>query len=199
MSNQRAYHHGDLRATLIQLAGAQITKEGVETISVRALAREAGVAHRAAYQHFPDKDALVAAVLAEGYDRLEKRLSAAVASLKKPEDQLIAIGKAYAAFAFAEANMFLAMSGPRLNQAGEFPDLEAALRRSWRLITEPIGQGVESGVFGIGDRNAAAAIFWGGLQGVIAQAVLNRIKLKAAERTAFFETVSRRLVGALKP
>lgn len=198
MAERRAYHHGDLRAALTRLAGERIAESGVETISVRALAREAGVAHRAAYQHFPDKDALVAAVLTQGYERLEEKLSAAAGSAKAPDKKLIAIACAYAAFAFAEPNMFLAMTGPRLNQAGQFPDLEAALRRNWRLITEPVGAGVDSGVFGIGDTHAAAAIYWGGLQGVIAQAVLKRIKLKAAEREAFFQTVAERLVASLK-
>ena len=199
MGEKRSYHHGDLRAALIRLAGEHIAEAGAEAISVRALAREAGVAHRAAYQHFPDKDALVAAVLAEAYERLEEKLIAAAASARAPDKKLIAIARAYAAYAFAEPNMFLAMTGPRLNEAGRFPDLEAALRRGWALITEAVGDGVDSGAFGIGDKHAAAAIYWGGLQGVIAQAVLNRIKLKAAERDAFFQTVAERLVASLKP
>jgi AcrR family transcriptional regulator len=198
MGKARAYHHGDLRSTLVALADEQIASAGVETISVRALARAAGVAHRAAYQHFPDKDALVAAALAQGYQRLEERLSAVIGKATPPEEQLIAIAKAYADFAHDEPNMFLAMTGPRINQAGGFGELEAALGRNWRLIVGPINEGVDSGVFGVSDKHAAAAIFWGGLQGVITQAVLSRIKLKPAERRDFFDLAARRLAAALK-
>ncbi|NOX82228.1 MAG: TetR/AcrR family transcriptional regulator [Alphaproteobacteria bacterium] len=198
MGKARAYHHGDLRSTLVALADEEIASAGVETISVRALSRAAGVAHRAAYQHFPDKDALVAAALAQGYQRLEERLSAVIGKATPPEEQLIAIAKAYADFAHDEPNMFLAMTGPRINQAGGFVELEAALRRNWRLIVRPINEGVDSGVFGVSDKHAAAAIFWGGLQGVITQAVLNRIKLKPEERRGFFDLAARRLVAALK-
>jgi len=199
MGKERAYHHGDLRATLLRLTIEKIAKEGVDKISVRALAREAGVAHRAAYQHFPDKDALVAAALSDGYAMLETRLAAVADETASPVERLIAIAKVLAVFAYDHQNMFLAMTGPRINQKGDFPELEAALGRNWRLVVAPIAQGVASGDFGIGDKNAAAAIFWGGLQGVITQSLLGRIKLDPSERDAFFETVGIRLVAALKP
>lgn len=195
---RRAYHHGDLRATLIALATAHIAREGVETLSVRALAKEAGVAHRAAYQHFPDKDGLIAAVLTDAYAALAERCAAATADADTVEARLLAAARAYADFAAQSPQLFLAMTGPRVNQSGEHKELEAALARAWRYIAGPIGEGVDAGLFTLADKRAAAAIFWGGLVGVLTQAALGRLKLKAAERAAFVEVVAERLIAGLK-
>jgi AcrR family transcriptional regulator len=195
---RRAYHHGDLSATLIALATAHIAREGVDTLSVRALAKEAGVAHRAAYQHFPDKDGLIAAVMTNAYDALAARCAASRADAKTVEARLQAAARAYADFAAEAPQLFLAMTGPRVNQSGAHKELEAAVARAWRYIAGPIGEGVDAGLFTIADKRAAAAIFWGGLVGVLSQAALGRLKLKAAERAAFIEVVASRLIAGLK-
>lgn len=194
----RPYHHGDLSAALVRLAERHIAREGVETLSVRALAREAGVAHRAAYQHFPDKDALIAAVLAEAYARLEARIGIEVGSAKAPDRVLARVAAAYAGFAFDEPNMVLAMTGPRINESGAHKALEAAIAACWRHVAGPVAQGVEAGLFTLKDKRAAAALFWCGLSGVLTQAVLGRLKLKPAEREAFIATVAERLIAGLK-
>jgi AcrR family transcriptional regulator len=191
----RAYHHGDLRATLIALAGAHIAREGVDSLSVRALAKEAGVAHRSAYQHFPDKDGLIAAVFVEAYQRLDARISDSGGA---PEARLIQVARALSGFAADEPKMFLAMTGPRVNQSGAHEALEAAIAKSWRHVAAPIGAGVDSGAFKARDKRAAAALFWGGLTGVLTQAALGRLKVKPAERAAFFDDVARRLIAGLK-
>lgn len=64
------YHHGDLRAALLKAAGRTLEKEGPEAISLRDLARSADVSHNAPYRHFPDRDALLAALSDEGYEQL---------------------------------------------------------------------------------------------------------------------------------
>jgi len=68
------YHHGDLRAAVLNAAGRLIEKEGLARLSVREAARRAGVSHNAPYRHFPDRNALLAALAAEGFERLEKFL-----------------------------------------------------------------------------------------------------------------------------
>lgn len=197
MADASSYHHGDLRNALINLATERIAADGVDAISVRALAREAGVAHRAAYQHFADKEALIAAAITAGYERLHTRLQKALAGAAGHDDTLKRFAVAYAAFAFDEPQMFLAMTGPRINKGGSYPELEAGLRRNWRLVTEPVSAGVAEGRY-IADKHLAAALYWGGLQGVISQCVLERIKLKTSERKAFFVNVGERLVASLK-
>ncbi len=195
---QRAYHHGDLRATLIALASEQIAREGVEKVSVRALAKDAGVAHRAAYQHFPDKDGLIAAAFVEAYGRLEAMTAKATAGATEADEKLMGVARAYAAFAAREPNMFLAMTGPRINQAGAHETLETTIVKIWRHVAGPISAGVDAGRYKASDKRAAAALFWGGLTGVLTQAALGRLKVKPAERARFFDDVARRLIEGLK-
>lgn len=193
-----AYHHGDLRATLITLAEAHIARDGVDSLSVRAIAKEAGVAHRAAYQHFPDKDGLIAAAFTEAYRRLDTLSETSLAGASDVESRLRAIARAYSAFADAEPKMFLAMTGPRINQSGAHAELEAAIARAWRHVAGPIGEGVDKRIFKTQDKRAAAALFWGGLVGVLTQAGLGRLKVKSAERDRFFDEIAGRLIAGLK-
>src|ERR1051325_5994708 len=64
------YHHGELRQVVLQAAGEILEKEGFEALSVRELARRAGVSHNAPYRHFPDRASLHAALAAEGFEML---------------------------------------------------------------------------------------------------------------------------------
>lgn len=198
MTKTEPYHHGNLKATLVDLATRTIEASGIDAVSVRALAKEAGVAHRAAYQHFRDKDALIAAALAGAYDRLANMCHERIAAAASIDARLKAVALAYATYAAEEPNMFLAMTGPRINQSGAHEELEASLARAWRCIAGPIGEGVDSGHFTVSDKRTAAAIFWGGLQGVLVQAALGRLKVRAGERQAFFGLVADRLIAGLR-
>jgi hypothetical protein len=64
---KRNYHHGDLRAAVLKAAASEIERRGFETLSLRELASLIGVAHSAPYRHFADRDALLAALAAQGF------------------------------------------------------------------------------------------------------------------------------------
>lgn len=68
------YHHGDLRTAVLEAAGKIVEKEGAGGLSVREAARRAGVSHNAPYRHFPDREALLAALAAEGLADLKQAL-----------------------------------------------------------------------------------------------------------------------------
>ena len=68
------YHHGDLKNALIQAGVKILSKEGISGLSLRKVARQAGVSHAAPYAHFADKQALIAAISTEGYKQLYTRL-----------------------------------------------------------------------------------------------------------------------------
>jgi AcrR family transcriptional regulator len=100
------YHHGDLAATLLQAAGKILEKEGIAALTIRALARRAGVSHAAPSRHFPDRDALLAALAAEGFAQLGAAQKAAAAS-----GGLRAMGEAYVAFALENPQRFRLLFG----------------------------------------------------------------------------------------
>src|SRR5258708_14598981 len=68
------YHHGDLPAALLKAAGKALEQEGIASLSLRDAARRAGVSHNAPYRHFPHREALLAALAAEGFAILAERL-----------------------------------------------------------------------------------------------------------------------------
>lgn len=102
MSTSTPYHHGDLRAVLLRTAGEILEKEGLAELKLREVARRAGVSHNAPYRHFPDRDSLLAALAAEGFqwfgDALETR----------PRREM---GEAYVEFALAHPQRFRLMFG----------------------------------------------------------------------------------------
>ncbi len=65
-----AYHHGDLKSALITAALAAVEQDGPDAVSLRDLAQSLGVSRAAPYRHFADRDALLAAVAAQGFEDL---------------------------------------------------------------------------------------------------------------------------------
>jgi AcrR family transcriptional regulator len=111
MSTAKAtYHHGDLRSALLR-AAMDLLEEGGETaLSLRAVARRAGVSPAAPYRHYADREALVSAVGGIGYRELAERLAAVHPSPSTPE-QLAAVAVAYVRFALERPALFRIMFG----------------------------------------------------------------------------------------
>jgi AcrR family transcriptional regulator len=111
MSTTKAtYHHGDLRAALVRAALELLEESGESALSLRAVARRAGVSPAAPYRHYSDREALVSAVAAVGYRELAQRLAAAHPSPSSPE-QLVSVAVAYVQFALERPALFRVMFG----------------------------------------------------------------------------------------
>ncbi|MEU8325585.1 TetR/AcrR family transcriptional regulator [Nonomuraea sp. NPDC048881] len=102
------YHHGDLRAACLRAARELLEEDGAAGLSLRAVARRAGVSPTAPYRHFADRDALVSAVAAQGYRELTEHLAAVHPAPKSPDD-LADIAVAYVRFAIERPAMFKVM------------------------------------------------------------------------------------------
>ena len=109
-ASKATYHHGHLRAACVR-AAMELLEEGGETaLSLRAVARRAGVSPAAPYRHYADREALVSAVAAVGYRELAERLAAAHPSPSTPE-QLASVAIAYVQFALERPALFRIMFG----------------------------------------------------------------------------------------
>jgi AcrR family transcriptional regulator len=110
MSPKATYHHGDLRTALVRAAIELLEESGETELSLRAVARRAGVSPAAPYRHYADREALVSAVAAVGYRELAERLAAAHPSPSTPE-QLASVAIAYVQFALERPALFRIMFG----------------------------------------------------------------------------------------
>ena len=106
----RPYHHGDLRPALLRAAVKTITEAGPAAMSLREVARRAGVTHAAAAYHFGDKAGLFAAIAAEGYRELGEALRAAAEARRG----FLEMGVAYVRFAVSHRAHFEVMYRPEL-------------------------------------------------------------------------------------
>lgn len=120
MSKRDAYHHGDLRAGLVEAVRSLVEAQGPDRFSVADACRIAGVSTAAPYRHFADRDAMLKAVALEGIRRQRARMEAAVAGLSPGTDAaLVALGHAYVGFARAEPGVFRLMFGLTKTHGGD--------------------------------------------------------------------------------
>ncbi|MEU8563737.1 TetR/AcrR family transcriptional regulator [Streptomyces cyaneofuscatus] len=108
MPRSSTYHHGDLRAACLRAARELLEEDGSAGLSLRAVARRAGVSATAPYRHYADREALVSAVAAEGYRELAGSLAQAHPAPSTP-DELAAVAVAYVQFALEHPALFRAM------------------------------------------------------------------------------------------
>jgi AcrR family transcriptional regulator len=98
-SEARPYHHGDLSRALVDAARRILETDGPAALSLRAVAREAGVSPAAPYHHFKDKNELLEAVAHEGWNALDAALTAAREKAADSNERMTGLGVAYVWFA----------------------------------------------------------------------------------------------------
>jgi AcrR family transcriptional regulator len=136
MSPKSTYHHGDLRTALVRAAMELLEESGETALSLRAVARRAGVSPAAPYRHYADREALVSAVAAVGYRELAEQLAAAHPAPSTP-DQLASVAIAYVQFALERPALFRIMFGePCDRDNDERVAATAAVSRYVRAIVE---------------------------------------------------------------
>jgi AcrR family transcriptional regulator len=133
MAPDRPYHHGDLRQAVLTAAITAITETGPSGVSLRDLARRAGVSHAAPAHHFGDKAGLLTAVAAEGYDLLGDALIDA----QQRTGEFREVGVAYVRFAVDHRAHFEVMFRPDLYHPDD-PAVRTARDRAGQALAEGI-------------------------------------------------------------
>ncbi|MBW7963389.1 TetR/AcrR family transcriptional regulator [Bradyrhizobium sp. BR 10261] len=121
------YHHGALREALLQAAERVLERDGLGGLTLRAVAREAGVSHAAPTHHFGDLTGLVSELAAIGFRQFNAAMASACDTATSPLERALARPKAYVAYAQAHPGMYglmfrterLDYSRPSLHEAAE--------------------------------------------------------------------------------
>ncbi|WP_336085632.1 TetR/AcrR family transcriptional regulator [Nocardia sp. SSK8] len=156
------YHHGDLRATLMDACLRLIETEGLAAVSLRRVAREAGVSSGAPYHHFADRAALLSALSVDGFQQLAAELTTAKADADSPLDALTRLAEGYVRFSREHPAQFRLMFRPELSQPEKHPDAHAAGDAAFEILAGTVTEAVAAGVLPA-DRAATLAITWWGL------------------------------------
>ena len=176
VSDARPYHHGDLRRALVHAARKIMETEGPLGLSLRAVAREAGVSPAAPYHHFRDKAELLAAVAKEGFEDLGHAMAAARDA--EPEDALTAMGVAYVVFARENPTMYRVMtdSAREKDSLPEDPGAGVDPDRPYQLVRREL---INSGAVQAGDEEGVAiatAAMWCAVHGLAEMAGYDAFK-----------------------
>lgn len=166
-TGQRGYHHGNLRAELLDTAIEQLHTLGADDLSLRALARSVGVSQTAPYRHFADKGELLAAMATRGYrDLLQALRQAGESAGDCPGEQLVAFAHAYVDYAASQPHLFKLMFGPAVQPAEQYPELREASRETFLLVQNILARGMELGQFRQQDVVYLANAAWAGIHGL---------------------------------
>jgi AcrR family transcriptional regulator len=133
MTERRPYHHGDLRRTLLSAAVDAISESGPAALSLRELARRAGVSHAAPAHHFGDKAGLLTALAVEGFNLLADALDNA----RERTGSLLEAGVAYVRFAVDHRAHFEVMFQPALYNDDD-PEVTAAQERAGTALSRGV-------------------------------------------------------------
>ena len=125
--SEKRYHHGDLRNALLDAARALLEEGPLTDLSLRAVARRAGVSHAAPYRHFPNHESLLVELALEGFAELRTEVVAAASGQGAAEsDRIAKIGAAYMRFVAKRPALARLMFGPQLPNRDQFAQLGEA-------------------------------------------------------------------------
>jgi AcrR family transcriptional regulator len=185
---EKKYHHGDLKNALIKAGAEILSKEGVNSLSLRKVAGKAGVSHAAPYAHFPDKQTLIAAISTEGYRMLYERLDAAVQRYHAdPLRQLVEAAWAYVSFAINDPDHFKVTFSGIIEMEKDYPAFVEMSQKTFGLVVQIIEACQSAGILKPGPPDVMAVSVWSLVHGIaslriedqISHTVLDRMSIRA--------------------
>ncbi|MFT4520542.1 MAG: AcrR family transcriptional regulator [Halioglobus sp.] len=176
-AEKQAYHHGDLQAALLDAALDVISEIGPQGLTIREVARRAGVSHAAPYRHFTDKNELILAVVERGFELMQQTMQAEQAAAKgDPMSQFAASGLSYVNFALQHPAYYRIMfSGDLLSSTGN-----VSLQHTGQDALDEMVAGItgcqELGIVRPGNPVTQALAIWSTIHGFVSLVNDNRIE-----------------------
>jgi len=174
MRRARSYHHGHLREALLEAAVDLIAEVGPRGFTLRAVARRAGVSHNAPYRHFRDRDALLAAVAAQGFRELTRAMLDASEGQATAPDRLKRAGLAYVGFALRRPEHFTVMFDAPIPKVDD-PEWKAAADEAFGTLLGLIEMCQRDGLWPGEDALRRAFVAWSLVHGIAKLAIAERL------------------------
>jgi AcrR family transcriptional regulator len=174
MSRPKPYHHGHLQDALLQAAIHLISETGPAGLSLREVARRAGVSHNAPYRHFQDREELLAAVAAQGFRELTQAMLDGAAKQSTAMGRLKLAGLAYVEFALRRKEHFTVMFDAPLSKR-HIPISAEAGEQAFGTLVSLVKNCQDEGQLPAGDSRQFALFAWSIVHGVAKLATAKRL------------------------
>ncbi len=174
----------DLRGRILRASVALIDEQGLASLSMREVARRAGVSHQAPYHHFQDRAAILAAICEEGFGELQRRMRAAKQPPPADVTELLErTGTAYVEFALAFPAYFRIMFRPDLVEMANYPEAHCKAEEAFAELVAVVQEYVAKGRGWTGREQALISLCWStshGLASLLLDGPLRRKQPEAA-------------------
>ena len=179
----KTYHHGDLKNALVRAGVEILSKEGVEGLSLRKVAKRAGVSHNAPYSHFTDKQSLIAAISTEGFKQLYEVLDTAISSYPDdPRRQLEEGAWSYVQFAMNNRDTFKIMFSGILEKEKDYPAFVEISYKAFSRVVDIVRACQHRGVLQTAPPEMMAVCVWGQVHGITSLMLEGQISHTILER-----------------
>ncbi|WP_308013851.1 TetR/AcrR family transcriptional regulator [Streptantibioticus parmotrematis] len=165
-----SYHHGNLRAALLERAEEVLAQSGVVGLSLRGLARDLGVSHAAPTRHFRDRQAVLDALVISGFTDLNERMRAVADAPEPVEARLTELGRAYVRFALDRSALLEQMFAAK-HEGEPTEELRGLSHESLETAARLIAEAQRDGVVGPGDPVRLAQVAFSTVHGLTVLAV----------------------------
>jgi AcrR family transcriptional regulator len=180
MTAPQPFHHGNLRAALLEAAEKTLREQGIDALSLRDLARQVGVSHGAPRSHFIDRQALLDALAVRGFTRLSDEMQAVIAAKGSDFEQCLrSVAGAYVSFAVTDAALMDLMFTAK--NAAPSTELAAAASHLFDGFGELIRRGLHDGHLTAADPLRLQLLFAALLQGTATLRAAGRISQEQSD------------------
>ncbi len=178
----------ELREDILNAARELFVREGYESVSIRKIADGCGCAPGTIYLHFEDKDAILAAICMETFEKLDRRMEAIRNDQGDPLDRLRRGGRQYAQFALDHPFHYIVTFGvaPSAKHKGGDEALQAGLR-SFECMRDCVRKCVDAGQLRFDDVEAVSQSLWAAMHGVV-MLLITKPDFPFIEHTRLVET-----------
>jgi AcrR family transcriptional regulator len=164
----------DFRARLISVAERLFAEQGREAVSMRQLAQALGVSVMTPYRYFKDKDDILAATRASGFDRFAEALETAYDSVADPVQRARMVGAAYLTFAFENPAAYRLMFDLTQPNEENYPELARAGERARKTMSAYVESLLRAGQL-VGDPEIVAHVCWAAIHGLVVLKLADKI------------------------